>query len=119
MKGRIGGDFHVTENRMVFVTLTKGGCHTKRGGGVTPQLSFIPLILIGLSPLFVAPLCRTGKIRGDDSDPPRNGPPMRSRVKNLRHRFLPRPQGVAIAGIDPCGKAKRAQERRFRTRRPA
>ena len=113
MKGRIGGDFHVTENRMVFVTLTKGGCHTKRRGGVTPQLSFIPLILRILSPLFVAPLCRTGKIRGDDSDPPRNGGPMRSRVKNLRHRFLPRPQGVvAIVGIDPCGKAKCAPERR-------
>ena len=72
----------------------------KKRVGVPPTLFFIPLILRILSPLFVAPLCRTGKIRGDDSDPPRNGGGM-----------LPRPHGVAIAGIDPCGKAKCAQER--------
>ena len=52
MKGRIGGDFHVTENRMVFVTLTKGGVsHEKARGCHTPAFLYpshssdlIPLI---------------------------------------------------------------------------
>ena len=92
--------------------------HKKRVG-VSPTLSFISLILQVLSPLFVAPLCRTGKIRGDDSDPPRNGGGMRSRVAGMRTMPFPPTHRVAIAGIDPCGKAKRAQERALEARRLA
>ena len=91
----------------------------KKRVGVPPTLSFIHLILRGLSPLFVAPLCRTGKFRGDDSDPP----PKRGRhaVAGSWHAYhvIYPPHWVAIAGIDPCGKAKRAQERALEMRRSA
>ena len=78
----------------------------KKRGVVSPTLSFIPLILLGLSPLFVAPAGRSAKIRGDDSDPPRNGGGMRPRIAAPSNRALWGPQGVAIVGIDPCGKAR-------------
>ena len=55
----------------------------KKRVGVPPTLFFIPLILRGLSPLFFALRERSRKIRGDDSDPPRNGGGMRSRVAGM------------------------------------
>ena len=85
----------------------RGGCIMKKRGVVSIPFSFIPLILRGLYPLFVAPAGRSAKIRGDDSDPPRNGGGMRPRIAAPSNRALWGPQGVAIAGIDPCGKAKK------------
>ena len=76
----------------------------KKRVGVPPTLSFIPLILRGLSTLFVAPLCRTGKFRGDDSDPPRNGGGMRSRVAGMRTMsFTPRTGSLSPVLI-PAGR---------------
>ena len=78
-----GAIFMVRGTACFWVRSQKGGCTMKKRMGVPPTLSFIPFILQVLSPLFVAPLCRTGKTRGDDSDPPRNGGGMRSRVAGM------------------------------------
>ena len=67
---------------MLLGTQSKGGVYHEKARGCTPHAFFIPLILRILSPLFVAPLCRTGKIRGDDSAPPKRGG-MRSRVAGM------------------------------------
>ena len=88
----------------------RGGCIMKKRGIVSPTLSFIPLILSILSPLFVAPPGRSAKILGDDSDPPRNGGGMRPRIAAPSNRALWGPQGVAIVGIDPCGKAREPEK---------
>ena len=58
----------------------RGGCDINRGTGVTQSRSSIYLILIWLSTTSCPPPCRTGKKGGDDSDPPRNGGLLRSRI---------------------------------------
>ena len=78
-----GAIFMVRGTACFWVRSQRGGCTMKKRVGGTPTLFFIPLILSGFSPLFFAPLCRTGKTRGDDSDPPRNGGGMRSRVAGM------------------------------------
>ena len=106
MRGRIGAIFMLLGAACFLIHRQRGGCIMKKRGVVSPTLFFIPLILSGLSPLFVAPVGRSAKIRGDDSDPPRNGGGMRPRIAAPSNRALWGPQGVAIVGIDPCGKAK-------------
>ena len=84
MNGPNRGRFSWYEGPHAFgYAVKRGGCTMKKRMGVPPTLFFIPFILQILSLLFVAPLCRTGKTRGDDSDPPRNGGGMRSRVAGM------------------------------------
>ena len=48
----------------------RGGCNKKKHWCVTHHLSFISLILSGLSPYSSPHPGRSAEIRGDDSDPP-------------------------------------------------
>ena len=105
MRGRIRAIFVIQTTACSRIRSQKGGCITKKRMGVSPMLSFIPLILSGLSPLFVAPLCRTGKFRGDDSDPPRNGGGMRLRVAGMRIMPSPPPRnGSLSSSFIPAGR---------------
>ena len=74
----------------------RGGWNIKkRGGWNTSAIPIIPLILCGLSHLFVAPHAgRSAKIRGGDSDPP----PKRGRHAvphscPMEHGAMPSPGG--------------------------
>ena len=84
----------------------RGGWGIILSNNGTLPYSFIPLILRGLSPYSSPHAGRSVKIRGDDSDPPRNGVSLRPRVAVLWDMPFCGPQGVAIVLIHPCGKAK-------------
>ena len=106
MRGRTGAIFMLLGAACFLIHGQRGGCIMKKRGVVSIPLSFIPLILSGLSTYSSPHAGRSAQIRGDDSDPPRNGGGMRPRIAAPSNRALCRPQGVAIVGIYPCGKAR-------------
>ena len=107
MRGQIRGVFHAAGGRMLFAAGTKGGVrHNKAWGWNIP--TFLELFCFPwFAPTNRLPACRDRKIKGDDSDPPRKGGSYRPRVAARCGTPLHRPQGVAIVGIYPCGKARK------------
>ena len=95
----------------------RGGWDTIRARDGTLLYSPIYLIPVDLSPGNRPSPCRTAEIWEDDSDPPQKRGGMRSRVAALWDRPLHRPQGVAIVGIYPCGKARKRRPGAARIKR--
>ena len=94
-----------------------GGWDTIRARDGTLLYSPIYLIPVDLSPGNRPSRAERQKFGRDDSDPPKKRGGMRSRVAALWDRPLHRPQGVAIVGIYPCGKARKRRAGRRRIKR--
>ena len=85
----------------------KGGCNKKSAGGVTSTLSLNSFVFCDLQLLFGFHNDDTEKSEGDDSDPPPKRGFLPAPIAALCNMPLSRPQGVAIVGIYPCGKARK------------
>ena len=85
----------------------RGGRDMKKRGVVPAPLSLNSFVFCGLSLLIGFPRADTEKFGETIATPPRNGGSYRPRVAALWDRPLHRPQGVAIVGIYPCGKARK------------
>ena len=70
MRGRTGAIFMLLGAACFLIHGQRGGCIMKKRGVVSIPLSFIPLILSGLSTYSSPHAGRSAQIRGDDSDPP-------------------------------------------------
>ena len=91
----------------------RGGCGIKSRGGVAPPLSLKSFVSCGLSLLIGFPRADTEKYGETIATPPETGVPTGPDSGAEWHASI-RPQGVAIVGIYPCGKARkrRPAERR-------
>ena len=90
-----------------------GGCTGKKRGGVPAPHSLKSFVFRGLSLLIGFPRADTEKSGETIATPPKRGF-LRAPIAALSTVPLSRPQGVAIVGIYPCGKARkrRPAERR-------
>ena len=95
----------------------KGGRDMKKRGGWTSQHSLNSFVFRGLPLLFGFHDDDTENSGETIATPPKKGGAMRSRVAALWDRPLHRPQGVAIAGIYPCGKARKRRPGAARIKR--
>ena len=75
MSWPIWGVFHVTNDRMLFVTGTKGGGNKNSAGGVTSTLSLNSFVFRGLSILIGFPRADTEKFGETIATPPETGVP--------------------------------------------
>ena len=104
--------FRAAGGRVVFAAGLEGGVRhdsdKKCGKAAFLYLSHSAVVI----PCESAPLYRTGKKEGDESDPPKKGVPLRPRIAALSGTPLSRPQGVALVLIYPCGKARKPPPRR-------
>ena len=95
----------------------KGGRDMKKREHGTSPHSFNSFVFCGLPLLFGFHDDDTGKSGETIATPPKKGGAMRSRVAALWDRPLHRPQGVAIVGIYPCGKARKRRPGAARIKR--
>ena len=90
----------------------KGGRGIKSRGGVAPPLSLNSFVFRGLPLLIGFQRADTEKSGKTIAPPP---PPKRgfllAPIAALRGSASIRPQGVAIVGIYPCGKARKRRPR--------
>ena len=92
---------------MLFGTGTKGGgVPEKKRGGVPAPLSLNSFVFCGLSLLIGFPRADTEKSEETIATPPKRGVPT-GPDSGTEYRASIRPQGVAIVGIYPCGKARK------------
>ena len=119
MRGRIRGVFHAPGGRLFFAPGTKGGVFHKKAWGVPTPHSFKSFVFYGLPLLFGFHNDDTEKSGETIATPPEKGGSYRPRVAALWDRPLHRPQGVAIVGIYPCGKARKRRPGGGLTRREA
>ena len=91
----------------------RGGWNIKKRGGGTFPLSLKSFVFLGLRLLFGFHNADTEKSGETIATPPKRGVPTGPDSGPLEHTAI-RPQGVAIVGIYPCGKARkrRPAERR-------
>ena len=80
------------------------GCNKKSAWGVTSPLSLNSFVFCGLSLLIGFPRADTEKSGETIATPPKRGL-LPAPIAALCNMPLSRPQGVAIVGIYPCGKA--------------
>ena len=85
----------------------RGGCGIKKRGGGTSPLSLNSFVFYGLPLLFGFHNDDTEKSGKTIATPPKKGGSYRPRVAARCGTPLHRPQGVAIVGIYPCGKARK------------
>ena len=83
----------------------RGGWNIKSRGGGTSQLSLNSRVFYGLPLLFGFHNDDTEKSGETIATPPKRGVPTGPDSGPLEHTAI-RPQGVAIVGIYPCGKAR-------------
>ena len=91
---------------MLFGTGTKGGVYREKAWGCTGPTFLELFCLLWFVPTNRLPACRYRKIGEDDSAPPETGVPS-GPDSGTEYRAAIRPQGVAIVGIYPCGKARK------------
>ena len=84
----------------------RGGCTGKKRGGVPAPLSLNSFVFRGLSLLIGFPRADTEKSGKTIATPPETGVPT-GPDSGTEYRASIRPQGVAIVGIYPCGKARK------------
>ena len=84
----------------------RGGCNKKSAGGVTSTLSLNSFVFCGFSLLIGFPRADTEKSGETIATPPETGVPTGPDSGTVGHASI-RPQGVAIVGIYPCGKARK------------
>ena len=84
----------------------RGGCTGKKRGGVPAPLSLNSFVFCGLSLLIGFPRADTEKSGETIATPPQRGVPT-GPDSGTQYRASIRPQGVAIVGIYPCGKARK------------
>ena len=94
-----------------------GGCTGKKRGGVPAPLSLNSFVFCGLSLVIGFPRADTEK-SGETiaTPPPKRGFPA-APIAALRGSASIRPQGVAIVGIYPCGKARKRRPGAARIKR--
>ena len=89
----------------------RGGCTGKKRGGVPAPLSLNSFFFCGLSLLIGFPRADTEKSGETIATPPPPPPPETGVPtgpdSGTEYRASIRPQGVAIVGIYPCGKARK------------
>ena len=90
---------------MLFGTGQRGGCSRKKRGGVPTPHSLKSFVFRGLSLLIGFPRADTEKSGETIATPPQKGF-LPAPIAALSTVPLSRPQGVAIVGIYPCGKAR-------------
>ena len=83
----------------------RGGCTGKKRGGVPAPHSLKSFVFRGLSLLIGFPRADTEKSGETIATPPETGVPT-GPDSGTEYRASIRPQGVAIVGIYPCGKAR-------------
>ena len=110
MRDQIRGVFHAPGGRLFCAPGTKGGWGIKKREGGAPKHFLNSFVFSGLSLLFG--LHRAGPQKtGRTIAPPPPPPPKRgfpaAPIAALRGSASIRPQGVAIVGIYPCGKARK------------
>ena len=99
------GVFLATNDRLFFVTGTKGWCSNIRDEGMTKSYSNIYLILLWLSTTHRPPLCRARKKEGDDSDPPQKwGGHAAPRRRAMWHTYPGTPRGSLSSVFIPAGR---------------
>ena len=82
----------------------QGGCSKIRSRDVPKPFFTISLILLWLSPTNRPRLCRSRKIRGDDSDPPQKRGPLRPQERrDVPRRSWP-PRGSLSSLFIPAGR---------------
>ena len=117
MTGQIRGVFHAAGGRMLFAAGTKGGVFQEKAWGCSTPHSLNSFVFRGLPLLFGFHNDDTEKSEGDDSDPPpKRGVPTGPDSGTVFHASI-RPQGVAIVGIYPCGKARKRRPGAARIKR--
>ena len=84
----------------------RGGWNIKKRGGGTSPLSLNSFVFRGLSLLIGFPCADTEKFGETIATPPETGVPTGPDSGTVEHAPI-RPQGVAIVGIYPCGKARK------------
>ena len=82
------------------------GCGGKKRGGVASPLSLNSFVFRGLSLLIGFPRADRAKSGETIATPPETGVPTGPDSGAVFHASI-RPQGVAIVGIYPCGKARK------------
>ena len=82
----------------------RGGCGIKKRGGVAAPHSLNSFVSCGLPLLFGFENDDPEKFEETIATPPKRGVPTDPDSGALWHASI-RPQGVAIVGIYPCGKA--------------
>ena len=85
----------------------RGGWNIKSRGGGTSQLSLNSRVFYGLPLLFGFHNDDTEKSRETIATPPQKGGFLPAPIAVLWNMPAIRPQGVAIVGIYPCGKARK------------
>ena len=83
----------------------RGGCTRKKRGGVTSPLSLNSFVFCVLSLLIGFPRADTEKSGETIATPPPKRGFLLVPCSGAVYRASIRPQGVAIVGIYPCGKA--------------
>ena len=94
----------------------KGGCSRKKRGGVPAPHSLNSFVFCGLSLLIGFPRADTEKSGETIATPPKRGVPTGPDSGTVFHAPI-RPQGVAIVGIYPCGKARKRRPGAARIKR--
>ena len=94
----------------------RGGCGIKKRGGVAAPLSLNSFFFCSLSLLIGFPRADTEKSGETIATPPETGVPTGPDSGAEWHASI-RPQGVAIAGIYPCGKARKRRPEAARIKR--
>ena len=101
-----GGFFMVRKAASLSVQGQRGGCTRKKRGGVPAPLSLNSFVFCGLSLLICFPRADTEKSGETIATPPKRGVPTGPDSGPAGQSSI-RPQGVAIVGIYPCGKARK------------
>ena len=109
MRGQIRGLFHVPKDRLFFAPGTKGGWGIKKREGWTSQYSSKSFVFLGLPILLGFHDDDTEKSEKTIATPPKRGVPTGPDSGTVFHASI-RPQGVAIVGIYPCGKARNSPQ---------
>ena len=107
-RGRIEGLIGWNNARSSLERSQQGGCSKIRSRDVPQPFPTISLILLWLSPTNRPRLCRSRKIREDDSAPPRNGGPLRPQERrDVPRRSWPHAGSLSSLSI-PAGRLKTA-----------
>ena len=94
----------------------KGGWGIKKREGGASQVSFNSFVVCGLSLLIGFPRADTEKSGETIATPPKRGVPAGPDSGPAGQSSI-RPQGVAIVGIYPCGKARKRRPGAARIKR--
>ena len=96
----------------------RGGCTRKKRGGVPAPHSLNSFVFCGLSLLIGLPRMTDTEKSGETiATPPPKGGFLLAPIAALWDRASIRPQGVAIVGIYPCGKARKRRPGAARIKR--